>query len=88
MTTQEEVRTLGLHLGCDPYDIEYRLKKHQDVRETTYEIFLWFEENYADEVEKWSVLIKALREMDKNKTVTNLGLEDLLENVKMKQGLL
>ena len=81
------MQTLGLHLECDPDDIRYKLNKHQDVRTTTYEIFLWFEENYPDEAEKWRVLIKVLREMNKHKTIDDLGLEKMLENAtKVQQG--
>ena len=78
ITSVEEVRTLGLHLECDPYDIEYHLNKnHQCPRQTAYQILLWFEDNYTDEVEKWTKLIEALTEMGKNITVAELGLYKL-----------
>ena len=85
MTTPVEVCTLGLHLECDSDNIEYYLNKHQDVRFTTYQILHWFDKNYPDEVEKWHILIKALKVMDKIKTIADLGLEDLLENARKNQ---
>ena len=81
ITKPDEVRILGLHLEHDPYNLDYYLEKtHQDPRATAYQIFLWFEENCPDEAEKWRILIKALGEMDKHKTIMELGLEQMMEN--------
>ena len=78
ITSVEDIRTLGLHLECDPDDIEYHLNSNQKcVRQTAYQILRWFENQYMDEVEKWTKLIEALTEMDKNTTVAELGLYQL-----------
>ena len=79
ITSVEDVQTLGLYLECDPYDIEYLLNMNQKCpRQTAYQILLWFEEHYKDEVEKWTKLIEALTEMGKKKTVGKLGLYELM----------
>ena len=83
ITSAEDVRTLGLHLECDPYDIEYHLNKsHQCPRQTAYQILLWFEDTYTNEVEKWTKLIEALTEMGKNTTGVELGLYELRDEAK------
>ena len=81
MTKVNEVRTLGLYLECDPYEIEHLLNMgHQCVRETAFQILLWSEDNYTDQVEKWTKLIEALTEMGKNTTVAELDLYKLRED--------
>ena len=83
MTSVEDVQILGLYLECDPDDIEYRLNTNQRCpRQTAYQILMWFEETYMDEVEKWTKLIEALTEMGKNKTVAELGLYELRDQAK------
>ena len=44
----EDVRTLGLHLECDPDNIEYHLNSNQKcVTQTAYQILRWAEDNYT-----------------------------------------
>ena len=85
ITSVEDVQTLGLHLECDPYDIEYHLNKNQPCfQKTAFEILWWFEENCMDDTEKWGKLIEALTEMGRRKTVVELGLYKLRDEAASK----
>ena len=55
---------------------------HQCVRETAFQILLWSEDNYTDQVEKWTKLFEALTEMGKNTTVAELDLYKLREDAR------
>ena len=81
MNKVDHVWTVGIHLECEPDDIEYHLNNNQKYpRQTAFQILLWFENHYTSEVEKWTKLIKALSAMEKNTTVTELGLHKLRQD--------
>ena len=80
ITSPHEVTTLGITLGISVDDVTYYVTNF-DVRDAAYKFLCWTEESYGPE-EKWEKIIEALKTLEKNKTIKELGLEERLATFK------
>ena len=74
----EDLRTFGIHLGCQDHKISSFVKKRKNVQDAAYDFLLWAEEKYADDAKMWKKLIEALEILEKNRTIKKLRLRELL----------
>ena len=83
ITIAHEATRLGITLGCDPDDVKFYVTKYdRDVREAAYEFLCWTKDNYAS-VEMWEKLIEAMKQLEKNNTIKELGLQERLVAAKI-----
>ena len=82
VTTKDEATCLGIWLGIGHGDIEYYFHNY-DVRDAAY-CLLCRAEDKCGPVEKWQRIIEALRELNMNTIIIELGLENKLEAAKRK----
>ena len=82
VTSPYEVTTLGIHLGIKRHDVKYHVTNY-DVRDAAYRFRCWAEDNYGP-VENWEKIIQALKVLEKNRTIQELGLAERLEVAKRK----
>ena len=76
--TAHEATTLGITLGCHPDDVDFYVTKYErDVREAAYKFLRWTKDNYGP-VEMWEKIIEAMKKLEKNTTIQELGLQERL----------
>ena len=74
----EDLRTFGIHLGCQDHKISSFVEKRKNVQDAAYDFLLWAEEKYADDAKMWKAILEALAILEKNRTIKNLCLEQRL----------
>ena len=72
---------MGITLGIKPDDVTYYVTNY-DIRDAAYRFLSWTEKNYAP-VEKWHNIIEALKVLEKNTTIQELGLKKRLATAKL-----
>ena len=82
MTSRHEATALGIHLGINHDDVTYHVTNY-DVRDAAYTFLCWAGENYGP-AEKWEKITEALKALDKNTTIRELGLKERLTDAKQK----
>ena len=76
ITSPDELNTLGIYLERD-YNYIGRLKKENpNLKDAAYNILCSFYGSIPDD-KRWLMLLKALKQLDKNTLVTELKLEEL-----------
>ena len=83
MRTPHEATTLGITLGFHRDDVDSHITKHdRDVRDPAYKFLRWTKENYGP-VEIWEKIIEAMKQLEKNNTIKELGLQERLVAAKI-----
>lgn len=78
----DEIRTLGLELGCDPNEIERLKSENISVKGAAYKILASFYESVCrPDSAMWNQVRNALKELEKEKAVVELGLDRLSNNI-------
>ena len=76
---------MGIILGIKPDDVTYYLANY-DVRDAAYRFLSWTEDNCGP-VEKWEKIVEAMKVLEKNTTVRELGLEERLTAAKRRMSV-
>ena len=85
MTSRHDVITLGTWLDCDRHQIHRIMNDFRhSIQDASYEI-LMATDRRLDEVERWTKVIEAFKQMENNRAIQELGLEKLLDAVKTKK---
>ena len=81
--TPHEATTLGITLGCHPDDVDFYVTKYdRDYREVAYKFLRWTKDNYGS-VEMWEKIIEAMKQIQNNNTIKELGLQERLAAAKI-----
>ena len=79
--TPHEATTLGITLGCHPDDVDFYVTKYEsDIRRAAYKFLRWID-NYGP-VEMWEKIIEAMKQLEKNTAIKELGLQERLAAAK------
>ena len=76
-----ELDTLGIWLGCNPYDVTRLRNADHNIKDAAYQILSAFYE-FVPNDERWRILMEALEELNKHTTIQELRLEELHEQCK------
>ena len=74
----EELRTFGIHLGCQDHKINFLIENNKYVQDAAYKLLLYAKEKYADDAKMWKKIIEALEILEKNRTIKKLRLKEIL----------
>ena len=73
-----EVDTLGIWLECDPNDVRRQRSENNSVKGATYHILSAFWERVTlPERQKWGMVKSALKELEKETAILEIGLDGL-----------
>ena len=80
ITIAHEATTLGITLGCDPDNVDFYVNKYEksDIRRAAYKFLRWTKDIY-EPVEMWEKIIEAIKQLQKNTAIKELGLQERLE---------
>ena len=76
MTSQDQLTTLGIWLGCDPNDVTRLRNANQSIKDAAYQILCSFY-NSVPNNERWGTLAEALKVLNKHATMKELKLEEM-----------
>ena len=80
MCTWEDVEILATWLGYHPREVRRLRSEKETLRGTAYHILTsFYDRTSASNAKRWEMIRKALSEMNKNSTVIELGIDQLIQ---------